>query len=171
MISVGEVMTQKVITLTENDSLYDARQLMQLHNFRHIPILNESGTLVGLVSQRDILAASESSLHATGDEARINLEKQHILKEVMVKQVCFVDERESLRSAAIHMRKHKHGCLLVMKDKMLKGIITETDFVGVAINLMEQIDLSEDILNEDYLDEDPLSDQSTDLDELMEELR
>ena len=171
MITVGEVMTNRLITLKQGSNVYDARLLMQEHNIRHIPILDDSAKVVGLVSQRDVLSASESTLHQTSDESRISLEKQHKLGEIMAKNVCHVDERESLRAAAVHMRKHKHGCLLVESEGVLKGIITDTDFVGVAINLMEQIDLSEEVLTDNYVvDDEPPFDpelEGLDLEEII----
>ncbi len=142
MISVDEVMTSNVFTLKPTDSVYDARVLMQEKDIRHIPIVDDSHRLVGLVSQRDILSASESTLHTSSSEQRISLEKQHKIEEVMTRQVKIIDQRDSLRSAAVNLRKFKHGCLPVVTDGELKGIITDTDFVGVALHLLEQVEAS-----------------------------
>ena len=138
MISVDEVMISNVFTLKPNDSVYDARVLMKEKDIRHIPIVDDANHLVGLVSQRDILSASESTLHATSSEQRISLEKQHKIEEVMTRQIKTIDERDSLRSAAMRLRKFKHGCLPVVTDGELRGIITDTDFVGVAVHLLQQ---------------------------------
>jgi len=142
MISVDEVMISNVFTLKSNDSVYDARVLMKEKDIRHIPIVDDANHLVGLVSQRDILSASESTLHATSSEQRISLEKQHKIEEVMTRQIKTIDERGSLRSAAMRLRKFKHGCLPVVTDGELRGIITDTDFVGVAVHLLEQVEES-----------------------------
>jgi len=140
MISVDEVMVSNVFTLKASDSVYDARALMREKDIRHIPIIDDTNRLVGLVSQRDILSASESTLHTTSSEQRISLEKQHKIEEVMTRQIKTVDERDSLRSAAMRLRKFKHGCLPVVTDGELKGIITDTDFVGVAVHLLQQVE-------------------------------
>ena len=142
MISVDEVMISHVFTLKPSDSVYDARVLMQSKDIRHIPIVDDANCLVGLVSQRDILRASESTLHTTSSEQRISLEKQHKIEEVMTRKVKTIDERDSLRSAAVRLRKYKHGCLPVVTDGVLRGIITDTDFVGVAVHLLEQMEES-----------------------------
>jgi len=55
-----------------------------------------------------------------------------------------VDARASLRQAALFIEKHKIGCLPVVRDRKLMGIITDTDFVAVAINLLEQLEETED---------------------------
>ena len=51
----------------------------------------------------------------------------------------------SLRQAALFLERHKIGCLPVVTNGKLKGIITDTDFVGVAINLLEQIEDTEPV--------------------------
>ena len=62
MLTVTEIMSREPYTLGPENSLLDARQLMTEHHIRHIPIVSAKGGLVGLVSQRDVLAASESSI-------------------------------------------------------------------------------------------------------------
>lgn len=142
MISVDEIMTTNVYTLKPDNSVYDARCLMQEKDIRHIPVVDDANRLVGLITQRDLLSASESTLHATSSDSRIELEKQHKVEEVMTRQVKTIDERDSLRSAAVRLRKFKHGCLPVVTAGELKGIITDTDFVGVAVHLLEQMESS-----------------------------
>ncbi|MDX2413169.1 MAG: CBS domain-containing protein, partial [Woeseiaceae bacterium] len=57
--------------------------------------------------------------------------------------IATIDEHASLRQAALFIEKHKIGCLPIVTDGKLRGIITETDFVAVAINLLEQIESTE----------------------------
>jgi CBS domain-containing protein len=54
-----------------------------------------------------------------------------------------VDEHASLRGAALHLQKHRMGCLPVTRDGALVGIITDSDFVAIAVHLMEQLELVE----------------------------
>ena len=61
----------------------------------------------------------------------------------MVTDVATVDVHASLRQAALFLEKHRIGCLPVMTEGKLTGIITDTDFVAVAINLLEQIEETE----------------------------
>jgi len=53
-----------------------------------------------------------------------------------------------LRSAALFLEKHRIGCLPVMDNEKICGIITDTDFVAVAINLLEQIEAAEPVTEE-----------------------
>ena len=66
----------------------------------------------------------------------------------MVTKVATVRENATLRQAALFLEKHRIGCLPVVTDGKLVGIITDTDFVGVAINLLEQIEELEPIEEE-----------------------
>lgn len=57
MLTVAEIMTREPYTLGPDDSLAGARKLMAEHHIRHIPVLSAEGTLIGVVTQRDVLAA------------------------------------------------------------------------------------------------------------------
>ncbi len=142
MLSVAEIMTREPYTLGPDDTLADARKLMAEHHIRHIPIVSGDGTLVGLVSQRDVLAAEDSSvLNQAGDPE--SSEAYVALSSVMTSPVQTVDEHAGLRGTAMHLQKNKMGCLPVLNEGRLVGIITDSDFVAIAINLMEQLEAGE----------------------------
>ena len=142
MLSVAEIMTSDPYTLGPDDSLADARKLMAEHHIRHIPIIDGDGRLVGLVSQRDVLAAADSSV--LPDQAAHAAEERYVaLSAVMTSSVQTVDESASLRGTAMHLQQNRLGCMPVTSDDKLVGIITDSDFVSVAINLMEQLEENE----------------------------
>ena len=137
MISVDEIMSIDVRTLKPENTLAEARGLMAEHNIHHLPVVAEDGGVVGLVSHRDLLAAADSVLESDESHADIAVEN------FMTTGVTTVDGRAGLREAALFLQKHKYGCLPVVTDNVLQGIITDSDFVGVAINLLEQIEATE----------------------------
>ena len=142
MLSVAEIMTTQPYTLSPDDSLAQARELMAQHHIRHIPVVSGDGCLVGIVTQRDVLAAADSSV--LPDQPAHQAEERYVaLSSVMTSPVQTVDENASLRGTAMHMQKNKLGCLPVVNNDRLVGIITDSDFVSVAINLMEQMEMSE----------------------------
>lgn len=147
MFTVSDMMTIKPITLSFKDTLNDAKYLMDLKHIRHIPIVSETGKLEGLVTQRDILAAQSSSLEKSlGD----NDPMQVTLSRFLDKTLYTVAPNADLKSAAIYMQKHKIGCLPIVSNDKLTGIITDTDFVTIAINLLEIQEETESIpLDED----------------------
>ena len=165
---VSEIMTRNVIGLPPSATLAEARTLMQRHHIRHLPILEES-RLVGLVSQRDILAAQESSL-----EQGLNGQflEQHSVANVMIKEVTTVSPKAGIREAALYLQKHKYGCLPVIDKEQLVGIVTDSDFVAVAIHLMEVLDaqLEDPLADELELDDLELAkDYQPESDELNEQ--
>lgn len=142
MLTVSEIMTREPYTLGPDSNLSEARQLMAEHHIRHVPVVSNDGSLIGVISQRDILAAADSNI-LTGESAIAAADRYVALSTVMKAPVQTVDERDSLRSTALHMQKNKMGCLPVLRDGSLIGIITDSDFVDIAINLMEQLEAQE----------------------------
>lgn len=140
MITVNEIMTTDVQTLTTGDSLAAAARLMSERGFRHIPILDDSQVLVGLVSQSDVLAASASNL---SNEPAARGPGEIRIGEIMTRDLATVDEHANLRQAALHLQRNKFGCLPVVQNGKLRGIVTDSDFVAVAINLLEQMELQD----------------------------
>ncbi|CAH0524855.1 CBS domain-containing protein [Vibrio hippocampi] len=140
MIKVEDIMTRNPHTLLCSHTLSDAKDMMQALDIRHIPIVDVNKALLGIVSQRDVLAAQESSLHKVPNNQSYTLSTP--LHEVMRSDIVTVDPKGSLRASALYMQKHKVGCLPVVHKRQLVGIITNSDFVAIAINLLE---IEEDI--------------------------
>jgi len=148
MFNIDTIMTTDLVTVPPTASLADARELMHSHRIHHLPVVESDGRLVGLVTLTDVLAATDSKLR--NEDSRIRA-TDITLREVMVTDVATVSESASLRQAALFIEKYKIGCLPVVSDGKLKGIITDSDFVAVAINLLEQLEESEldDVEDED----------------------
>ena len=142
MFSIDAIMSTDLITLPPNADLGEARRLMRTNRIHHLPIVDGDQNIVGLVTLTDVLAATDSILR--DDENRMHA-SEILVRDVMVTDVATVEENVSLRQAALFLEKHKIGCLPVVTNGRLKGIITDTDFVGVAINLLEQIEDTEPV--------------------------
>lgn len=137
MISLDMIMSTELKTILPTDNLETARSVMRESRIHHLPVVDGDNSLVGLVTLTDILAATDSILRDSGSR----MDAQEIsVEDIMVRDVATVDEHASLRQAALFLEKHRIGCLPVVTDGSLRGIITDTDFVGVAINLLEQIE-------------------------------
>jgi len=143
MMTIDEFMTTAPYTLRETDSLYQARKIMTEKHVRHIPITDESNHLLGLVTQRDILAITGYAPTLPIENEADAVDKSILLSEVMISDVSTIRQTDSLREAAMYLQSHKYGCLPVVSNGCLVGIITDSDFVGMAINLLEQIELAD----------------------------
>lgn len=148
MIKVEDMMTRHPHTLLRTHTLNDAKHLMEALDIRHVPIVDANKKLLGIVSQRDLLAAQESSLQRSAQGDSIAFETP--LFEVMHTDVTSVAPQAGLKESAIYMQKHKIGCLPVVAKDVLVGIITDSHFVTIAINLLELQEESEP----DELDEE-----------------
>lgn len=135
MFTVNDMMTTHPHTLLRSNSLEDAKTLMDEHCIRHIPIIETDHSLIGLVTQRDLLAAQESCLEKPTFEEISTLDIP--LNSIMHKNVMSIYPHGGLKAAAVFMQKHKVGCLPVVEHGKLVGIITDSDFVTIAINLLE----------------------------------
>ena len=137
MFTIEEFMTSEPYTLRETHSVDDARQFMTEKHVRHIPITDKDNHLLGLVTQRDVLAATTPAQLKEGAP-------DIPLSDVMIRNVSVIHKSDSLRQAAKYLQSHKYGCLPVISDEQLVGIITDSYFVDIAINLLEQAEMLED---------------------------
>jgi CBS domain-containing membrane protein len=126
-------MTKKVFTLRNDKKLIAAKDIMEWGHFRHVPVVNVKGEVVGMVSHRDLLAASLSSI---GNKITDLDRKVHLwavpLQTVMRSPVTTVAPETSVRQAASIMRSRKIGCLPVVEGGKLVGILTDHDLLRVV---------------------------------------
>lgn len=137
MIYVSDLMTSRVFTLRRTDTLQDVRSLMQLAKIRHIPVTEDGDRFVGLLTHRDLLGYAVS--HLAGNQpgrARRN-RILYLVGDIMQTDVRTVSPDTLLREAAEILYRNKYGCLPVLDgDNKLVGIITEADFLRLAIALL-----------------------------------
>ncbi len=140
MMSLDMIMSTDLITVTPDETLEKVRTLMHDNRIHHVPVVKGNCSLVGLVTLTDVLAATDSILRE--EESRLRAVDIKV-KDIMKRDLVTIDEHASLRQAALFIEQHQIGCLPVVTKGKLRGIVTDTDFVGVAINLLEQIEESE----------------------------
>ncbi|NLY40451.1 MAG: CBS domain-containing protein [Desulfovibrionales bacterium] len=140
MFQVKDIMTRDVFTLNKLDNLSAAKDLMDLARIRHIPIVDEDGHFVGLLTHRDILAATISELAGIDRNTQDEIEAGIPIQEIMQTDVVVVGMDEPLKNAARMLLEEKYGCLPVICGDKLCGIITEADFLRLTIDLMEAVE-------------------------------
>ena len=131
---IRRVMTENPISITPDISVNEARSIMDKEKIGHLPVLDKSGKLVGIVTQKDLIKAGPSPA-TTLDIYEISyLLSKLKVEKVMEKHVITVDENEVVEEAARIMADKHIGCLPVIKGSLLVGIITDTDLFHVFIN-------------------------------------
>lgn len=139
-IKVADVMTAEVFTLEREDSLGIVREFMNWRNIRHIPVTDISSKLVGLVTHRDFLGLAISKLAGLPEDEVTNLYNSIPISEIMRTDVTAVSPELSIVEAAKVMMANKYGCLPVVEDGKLVGIITEADFVKWFAQSSEELE-------------------------------
>lgn len=130
--TVSDIMRREFVTLQTSDRLDFADDVMQLGQIRHMPVL-EQGRLVGIVSQRDLLAASLSKALDFEPRQRRSFMRSVEVAEVMSKGVVTVSPETSVQDAARLMLRRKIGCLPVVDAEGVPlGLVTETDLLVAA---------------------------------------
>ncbi len=124
---IRDVMTKSPVTVTEETSVTEAKALMNKNNFSKLPVLDKSKRLVGIITKNDIQKASPS------DATTLDMfELGYVLSKLtvgkfMTKKVITIQETEVIEEAARIMVDNNIGCIPVMKDDVLVGIVTESD--------------------------------------------
>jgi len=122
---IREVMHLNPISVTPDTSLSDTYNLMSENNVRHLPIIN-NGILVGIVSDRDVRLA-------TSKFAKKSFEPQTPISEIMSFPVETTRPSEPIEVATQTMRQFKIGCLPVLDDSKLVGIVTVADLLDAML--------------------------------------
>jgi acetoin utilization protein AcuB len=132
---VGKRMTRNPITVLPDVSIAEAMERMRREKVRRFPVVDKKGKLVGIVTREDLLHASPSSVTSLSVWEVSYLLSQVKVKEVMTRDVLTVTEDVTLEEASRLMADNKIGCLPVVRDGMVVGIITESDLFKVFLEL------------------------------------
>ena len=133
---VGNRMTKRPVTVTEDTGIDAALELMHSEKVRRLPVLNKHGQLVGIVSELDLLKASPSPATSLSIYELPYLLSKIKMRDIMTKDVVTVTEDTPLEEAALIMAENKIGGMPVMRGDKLVGIITETDLFKIFLEML-----------------------------------
>jgi CBS domain-containing protein len=131
-LQVRDVMSREVHTVKRNDELGIADALMAQERVRHLPVLDEDGAVCAVVSQRDLFRGALLRALGFGSRAEELMLKQVAVKEAMSSEIQTTSPDTPVAEAARMMIERKIGCLPVIENGKLVGIVTETDFVRLV---------------------------------------
>ncbi len=128
-LKVRDLMTAKVLAVGPGEDLATLWELMERRRVRHMPIVDATGDLVGLVTHRDLLR--HALVERGGQAAAL---EDAVLSRLTAGEIMRVDLETigpdaDIRLASQRMLDHKYGCLPVVEERRLVGILTEADFV------------------------------------------
>ena len=131
-VRVRDLMTRSVRTLGQNDKLSTADALMKTERIRHLPVIDENGRLTGIVSQRDLFFSALVQALGFGSSSHDRMLNTLLVKEVMTEKVVTTTPETLVTDAARVMVDRKIGCLPVIDDQNLIGILSESDIVSAV---------------------------------------
>ncbi len=140
MKNVEDIMTRRVVAVSEEDNMFALRDRMEAYGLRHLPVV-DGDKLVGLLTHRDILRFADSQYRV--DRVRQSLDdrrsEQTFVAAVMTREVETVRPETTLAEAAQKLVANKFGCLPVTTaDGTLVGIVTEHDFLNTLVKMLER---------------------------------
>jgi CBS domain-containing protein len=127
-MKVQDLMVKEVATLDIEDELSLANDIMRLGRIRHLPVV-AGEQVVGIISERDLFRSSLAQALGYGNKDSREVMRTLHIKDVMVKKVITIPPDMELKDAVAIMVERKIGCLPVVQDDKLLGLITETDIL------------------------------------------
>jgi CBS domain-containing protein len=128
-LQVKDIMSTQVVTVQRNEKLALADYVMKERAIRHLPVLDEAERVCGILSQCDLFRGALMRNLGYGGYLEQKMLDSMVAKEAMSRDVITTTATTPLIEAANTMIEHKIGCLPVIRDDELIGILTEEDFV------------------------------------------
>jgi CBS domain-containing protein len=134
---VEEFMETDLFTVQEDDLIDMVSHIMDWRRIRHMPVENTKGQLIGILSSRNIM---RYYMNKKVDVKGVPLTT---VAQIMRREPITIGPKATITEAMKKMRQHKIGCLPVVVDNELIGIITEMDFVQISASLLERLELQQ----------------------------
>jgi acetoin utilization protein AcuB len=135
-VLVSERMSTRPVTITAGTTITEALRIMRQSRVRRLPVLDDEGRMVGIVSEKDLLYASPSPATSLSIYEMHDMLTRLKVSELMTKDVITVSPDDLLEDAARIMVDRVIGGLPVLQDGNLVGIITQTDIFKAFMELL-----------------------------------
>ncbi|MHC1783018.1 MAG: CBS domain-containing protein [Anaerolineaceae bacterium] len=133
---VGKRMSSPVITVHPDATLEEALNLMKSEHIRRLPVVDSNGNLIGIVSERQLLAASPSEATTLSVYEIKGLMNKVTIDKIMTTKVFTVTADMPVEDAARMMADQKIGGMPVVEGTKIVGMITETDVFKVFLEML-----------------------------------
>jgi acetoin utilization protein AcuB len=133
---VRDIMTDQVISVSPDTLLLDAALLQRSNSIRHLPVVDD-GRLVGLLSDRDIQRCAPSRLIPIDEDGYNNVFAGTTVSRVMQRHPVTATPGMSLITAIETMQQGRYGCLPVVDNDRIVGVVTRTDLLEAFQRMLE----------------------------------
>lgn len=129
-IQVGQIMIKPVITVHQEDEFHVVQEKMETYHIRHLPVINDSGKLVGIITQRILYKTHSPRKLEDGWYYDIEALDRFILRNVMNHDPYTLPPNGTLEEAMQTMSQLKIGCVIIIdEDRVPRGILTRDDIL------------------------------------------
>ncbi len=135
---VSERMSTDLITAGPDMTIFEAKNLMTEKNIRHLPVIDEEGKLLGIVTDRDIRDSMPSTLLKKPDyDITLGKIGNHPVGDIMTRKPMTIYAYYTLQDTLLVMQKKKVGALPVIDEEgYLKGLLSTRDLLKAFVNIM-----------------------------------
>jgi len=130
---VRDVMTYNVITVPSTIPILEAERFLESHRFERLPVVDK-GKLVGIVTKDTLLKASPSPATSLSRGELLYLLSKLTVKEIMKKNVVTVAPATTIERATEIAQENRVGCLVVVEEERVVGILTTNDIFYKVVN-------------------------------------
>lgn len=135
LYSVRDVMSQPAVTVTPKTMLLDAALILRASAIRHLPVVEED-KLVGLITDRDIQRCAPSRLIPITEDGYNSVFSQTTVNRIMTREPVTTTPETPLMTAIAVMQEARFGCLPVVENDKVVGILTRSDLVDTLLRLL-----------------------------------
>ncbi len=135
---IDKSMTRKVVTIGPEENLQDARKKMDENRIRHLPVVKQDNTVIGIITDRDVRSALPSVFSTClNDPVEMERISRLTVEDVMTKDPITISPMNTLEDALMMMHQMRKGAFPVVDEKgKLKGIISTRDLIRAFINVL-----------------------------------
>ena len=133
---IKDWMSKSPVTAKPSTSIMKAAKLMKENGFRRLPVIDDAGRLVGIVSDRDIKEASPSKATTLDMHELYYLLSEIKVGDIMTKTVVSISPDATVEKAAVLMLRHTVGGMPVVDtNNIVVGVITDSDIFKVLVSI------------------------------------
>lgn len=134
---VRDIMTTEVTSVQETDTLLDAAMIFARSTMRHLPVLKDK-KVVGILTQRDLRSYAPGLLSGVTSEQYQKVMETTSIARVMTRNIHTVGPDQPVVEAVDLLYNQRIGCLPVIENEELAGIVTSTDMLGLMARLLKE---------------------------------
>ena len=131
MTEIRDIMETNIVSVQRDTPILDAVKTLVTYNFTGLPVIDKKGNIVGIITEKDVLALALSIREKSYDSTKA----PGLVEDFMTTDVVAVDLNESLKQVCTSLMKHPFRRIPIVSNKKLVGIISRKDIIAYIMNI------------------------------------